>query len=502
MRRIVPGCLVILALGTGAKAQSADTIVLERNGYCFGQCPTYRLAITSDGNVEFAGTKEVRQAQVSRRLSPEAFGDILSRLQSAGFFDLDSSYAPGSASCRQAVTDMPGGSISISRAASHKRVRFYRGCLDVATPSRDGMARAISKPAGPIAVLMGLASYIDSVAGTDEWVFTSISPRTKPIHHYVWFGGDREEIRTDSLFLNTPQIEGAQILYPWRAVETAKDRYDLTAILDDIEFLKAHGKKLWIQLQDVTFNEKRVFVPKYLLEDSTYHGGAEKTYSIGRKDDSLAVISGWVARRWDPAVQERMHKLYNALAAELDGKIEGINLPETALEYGSSGKLFPPGFDHQSYRNAVAVNLRALKLAFKKSVAMQYANFMPGEWRPTEDKLYLVRLYGTARSIGAGVGGPDLMPYREGQVKSSYPLIKGSANRIPTGIAVQDGNLAEVNPQTKKKVTAGELLDYANRELRVDYIFWGREEPYYSTEVIPLLRKTKSVRQQEPAASP
>jgi hypothetical protein len=51
-------------------------------------------------------------------------------------------------------------------------------------------------------------------------------------------------------------------------------------------------------------------------------------------------------------------------------------------------------------------------------------------------------------------------------------------------------------------VTAKELLDYASRELRVDYIFWGREEPYYSIEVIPLLRKTKSVRQQVPAASP
>jgi hypothetical protein len=340
------------------------------------------------------------------------------------------------------------------------------------------------------------------VAATVLVAVTSAAQNPKPVHHYVWFGADREDIRTDSLFLNTPEIEGAQILYPWRAIETARDEYDLSAIIDDIAFLKAHGKKLWIQLQDVSFSQKWNFVPKYLLADSAFHGGAEKTYSIGGGPDSLATVSGWVSRRWDPAVQERLRKLYNALAKDLDGKIEGINLPETAIEYGSTGKLYPRGFTHESYREAVAVNLRALKLAFKKSVAMQYANFMPGEWRPDRDRGYLRGVYETAMAIGAGVGGPDLKPYRVGQLKSSYPLIKEAANRIPTGVAVQDDNLREVNPKTGKKVTAKELLDYASRELRVDYIFWGREEPYYSIEVIPLLRKTKSVRQQVPAASP
>jgi hypothetical protein len=69
-------------------------------------------------------------------------------------------------------------------------------------------------------------------------------------------------------------------------------------------------------------------------------------------------------------------------------------------------------------------------------------------------------------------------------------LITRAANKVRSGIAVQDGNLAEINPETKQKVTAKELLDFAYRTLRVDYIFWGTEEPYYSKEVIPLLRQT------------
>ena len=36
-----------------------------------------------------------------------------------------------------------------------------------------------------------------------------------------------------------------------------------------------------------------------------------------------------MARRWDPPVQERFHKLLLALGKEFDGKVEGINLPET-----------------------------------------------------------------------------------------------------------------------------------------------------------------------------
>ena len=36
-----------------------------------------------------------------------------------------------------------------------------------------------------------------------------------------------------------------------------------------------------------------------------------------------------MARRWDPAVQERLHKLFAALGKEFDGRIAGINLAET-----------------------------------------------------------------------------------------------------------------------------------------------------------------------------
>lgn len=309
----------------------------------------------------------------------------------------------------------------------------------------------------------------------------------KPIHHYVFFGQDREKIATASSFFDTKALEGAQVTYTWRQLEPRKDSYEFDMIREDLALLSSKGKKLWIQIQDVTFDSARVNIPRYLLNDTIYHGGAAKVFN-DRVDEALATPSGWVARRWDPAVQERFHKLLGALGKEFDGRIAGVNLDETSVGFGESGRLFPKGFSHEIYRDAVITNMRALKRAFPKSVAMQYGNFMPGEWRPTEDKGYLRAVYDAAKASNIGMGGPDLLPYRPGQLGSSYPLLRDAAGIIPTGIAVQDGNFEDKNPKTGKPVTIEELLDFATTYLKVDYVFWGIQEPYYSDVVIPFLK--------------
>jgi hypothetical protein len=98
-------------------------------------------------------------------------------------------------------------------------------------------------------------------------------------------------------------------------------------------------------------------------------------------------------------------------------------------------------------------------------------------------------VYQAAKESGVGVGGPDLLPHRPGQLGSSYPLIREAAGIVPIGVAVQDGNLEDVNPTTGKRVDVSELVRFATEYLRVDYIFWGTQEPYYSRDVIPLLSR-------------
>ena len=92
-------------------------------------------------------------------------------------------------------------------------------------------------------------------------------------------------------------------------------------------------------------------------------------------------------------MQERFGKLLAALGKEFDGKITGINLPETSVDFGVSGKLYPDGFTPRIYRAAIITNMVFLKRAFPRSIAMQYANLMPGEWLPEDDHGLLARVY-------------------------------------------------------------------------------------------------------------
>src|SRR5689334_12803467 len=118
-------------------------------------------------------------------------------------------------------------------------------------------------------------------------------------HQYVFFGRERERIR-QSTFLQTKTLEGAQLKYMWRELEPEKGRYDFSEIRKDLKFLKAHRKKLFLQLQDATFSPTFYGVPAYLRSDPRYHGGVAPQYNLPGDNDDHPVLAGWVARRWDP----------------------------------------------------------------------------------------------------------------------------------------------------------------------------------------------------------
>jgi len=48
-----------------------------------------------------------------------------------------------------------------------------------------------------------------------------------------------------------------------------------------------------------------------------------------------------------------------------------------------------------------------------------------------------------------------------------------------------------VNQETGKRATIADLLKFGTDELKLDYIFWGTEEPHYSNELIPFMRSAK-----------
>jgi sterol desaturase/sphingolipid hydroxylase (fatty acid hydroxylase superfamily) len=305
---------------------------------------------------------------------------------------------------------------------------------------------------------------------------------------FIFFGLDRERIREPG-FLDVPAIAGAQLKYTWRELEPEPGEYRFDGIRADLDFLRQHGKQLAIQVQDVSFDGSQVLVPEYLRADSLYHGGIARQYLTTGDDDATATPEGWVARRWDAAVRARFGLLLGALGRAFDGQLAAVTLPETAVDFGTSGRLWPQDFTPAGYAGAIKAQMRNARAAFPRTPVIQYANFMPGEWLPDVDRGYLRGIYAEAARLGVGVGGPDLMPHRPGQLAHSYPLIAHRPTGELAGVAVQDGNLADVNPATGRRVSVRELAGYARDTLRLDFIFWGTEEPYYTDEVLPYLKE-------------
>ena len=306
------------------------------------------------------------------------------------------------------------------------------------------------------------------------------------IKHFVYFARDRGSIR-DHDFLDNPRFAGAQIMYPWVLLELSKDQYDFSIIEEDYIYLKSKGKKLFIQLQDTTFTPDFRATPGYLNTDE-YDGGS----FLAKNDQGNP--EGWVAKRYSKKVRQRFAKLLYALGKAFDGKIEGINLQETAAGVSEDDETFSPTL----YVEAVKANMRALKAGFSKSTTLQYANFMAGEWLPWEDKGYLRSIYQYGEEIGVGLGAPDLMPQRRGQLNHALAMMHENSFTVPLGIAIQDGNYTgmtgadwengagpapEVDGNRRNIVPM--LHAFAKDFLKVNYMFWVNEEPYFEEDVLP-----------------
>jgi hypothetical protein len=307
-------------------------------------------------------------------------------------------------------------------------------------------------------------------------------------HNFVFFARERE-LLPDHPFLKIKRFDGAQITYSWKQLEPKEGEYDFEDIDADLKILNARNMKLWIQLQDTTFMPDRQAIPVYVMKGKEYHGGANPQYNEQDK------IDGWVARRWDPAVQRQFHKLLDKLAQRYDGVIAGINLQETAIGITEDGIAQAPGFTYPGYRDAIKTNMLAMKHAFKKSVVMQYVNFMPGESLPELDKGLMKSLFDYGEQIGVAIGAPDLMPQKPYQQAHAYKFMKEKkGGKLTLGIAVQDGNYfgetgaAQPKPGETRRDIVPELAKYA-KTLGATCIFWSIQQPYFSQNVIPFFSK-------------
>lgn len=293
------------------------------------------------------------------------------------------------------------------------------------------------------------------------------------IQDFLFLGSG--ELQTHANLVRRPEIEGIQVVYNWRQLEPTKGHYDFSDIERDLAFVEAEGKLFFLQLQDRFFLPTAKNVPDYLMDDPIYEGGIIQQRDNAGEGEPEG--SGWVSRQWLLPVRERHQALVTALAEAFDGRIYGLNLPESAIEIGETPKS--PTFTCDSYFEGQIENLAHARSVFDTTHIVQYVNFWPCEWN--NDRKYMSRIFEFADANNIGLGGPDIVPFRKGQMKNSYPFFnryKGSLSLVAMG--VQQPTLTYTNPNTGKAFTEEDFRSFAADYLGVDIIFWTVKAPWFN----------------------
>ncbi|WP_344117650.1 hypothetical protein [Streptomyces blastmyceticus] len=271
--------------------------------------------------------------------------------------------------------------------------------------------------------------------------------------------------------LGRPDIEGVQVVVPWGMLEKEKNHYDFSAVDRVVSQVESQHKKVFLQIQD-RFFEPPARVPGYLLTDPKYAGGVTPQLN---DDGPVPGPPGSVAAQWNKNVQNRFQHLLKALAQRFDGRVAGVNLPESSVSI-DTGKD-KTHFTCDAYFNAELENAAYAKKVFKTSTVVQYINFWPCGWG--DDNGYMKRSFEFAKKHGVGIGGPDLLPYNKPHMNNAYRFFNQYRGQLGTvAMAVQEPDFEYTSPVTGKPYTRQEFVDFANDYLGADIIFWATSSPW------------------------
>jgi hypothetical protein len=161
MRRNGHLIALFLLSACGPDDSASGRLVLERDP-CLGICPSYRLAIGSDGRVEYEGvgylnplgraTQRPAFRRDSTRLTPGDVAALMAAFDRARSTWWPNRYRPGRLTCPGAGTDSPTLTIVREQSSRADTLELYYGC-----------------PYGP-ARIHRLGTHIDSVVGVERWL--------------------------------------------------------------------------------------------------------------------------------------------------------------------------------------------------------------------------------------------------------------------------------------------------------------------------------------------
>jgi hypothetical protein len=154
----VRSLLTCSAFLLGACAMRADaapdqpmhvTSVSLQRSTCLGNCPSYTVTVTADGQVNFVGHAHVRAGVASGLATPAQLASIFAAVKQAELRSMRDSYVGSDDGCEMVMSDQPGVKITVVDAEGSKTVDFYNGCTgavaDAVRPRIEQLARSIDQ---------------------------------------------------------------------------------------------------------------------------------------------------------------------------------------------------------------------------------------------------------------------------------------------------------------------------------------------------------------------
>lgn len=279
-----------------------------------------------------------------------------------------------------------------------------------------------------------------------------------------------------------PGVTGIHKRYPWAELEPEFGVYDFSRIEADLALAADHGMRFVVMIEDKSFTMDVRRTPVYL------HDGYTLPYIDG----------GWVAKRWDPWVQERLALLIRALGERFDAHpwFEGVAFQESAMGFTPQIQA-EYGYTPEKYRDAMIRMLIATRAHFPHSQVFWYMNFLEGK------QAYLGDVAEAAAKHGIAMGGPDILPDSWPLNFHTYPLYERFAGRMTLFNSVQYDSYKHVHLDAQaatKYWTPEELFAFARDSLHVDYIFWTRKpqrdppDSYRWTDALPVIAANPVIR--------
>jgi hypothetical protein len=254
-----------------------------------------------------------------------------------------------------------------------------------------------------------------------------------------------------------PGVTGIHKRYPWADLEPQFGVYDFSRVEADLALAAHYGMRLVIMIEDKSFSMDVKRTPSYL------HDGYTLPYTHG----------GWVAKRWDPWVMERLGLLTRELGQRFDAHpwLEGVAFQETAMGFTPQIQA-AHGYSPEKYRDALIQVLITTRSHFPRSQVFWYMNYLEGR------QAYLGDVAEAVTDHDIAMGGPDILPDSWPLNFHTYPLYERFKGRMTLFNSVQYDSYKHVHldPEAASTYwTPEELFIFARDQLHVDYIFWTRK---------------------------